>query len=463
MPDFNVTPGFLSSSAAEGLKAAAAQAAQAEDQANRQNPPAAKELTPVSLTAYDSATGYYSWTEQAYDGDARYTRVAGRTGTTTANPAVALDGKVIQGFPTEAFIRRAGFDSTVGIVWEIVSAGAAVADATDCAPGCGWVAGLTSRDCLQGTILSATGRCETDTDTTWAPLFSHSAGDKWVAADPLAISAVEYTVTFLRDQDPNGGDPQLYLEPVVGSGGTRYWATLDCCGEDYAAFAIGNVCSGPSDCPRTSPSLNVTRIKVEYVACPNPDYYGPGWYCVSTDGCVTSTPMYLDEDPGICEEGDDGYFQICAGPFGSEASATEVCDLPETPDPVDPPPCIDPALDFGNAVATVSNQTGTGTYFSGEGARTNASVAASQIWTWNDGVPFGGGWTHTFGVTLACSGGVYVETVSLSFEGFSVGGSPTATLVYYSASPFVMVLDVEWTSTTGYATGGTLRVTITDS
>jgi hypothetical protein len=67
--------------------------------------------------------------------------------------------------------------------------------ADDCAPGCGWVAGLIDADCLAGSIPSATGRCVTDTDDAWTSTFEWST-DHWLAADTLEISGTAYTVKF---------------------------------------------------------------------------------------------------------------------------------------------------------------------------------------------------------------------------------------------------------------------------
>jgi hypothetical protein len=170
----------------------------------------------------------------------------------------------------------------------------------NCAPGCGWVAGLITDDCLSGSIVSAGGRCETDTDTAWSSEFAWNGTDEvWDAADPLEISGVEYDAHFLRDHDPDGddpsvgGDPQLYLTRTDASGTTKFWATLDCCGEDYAIFAIaGGVCTGDTTCGESSPRSNIVRIRVDYQQCASAGesgWNGAGWYCVTEETGTTAT------------------------------------------------------------------------------------------------------------------------------------------------------------------------------
>jgi hypothetical protein len=190
-----------------------------------------------------------------------------------------------------------------------------------CASNCSWVAGLGTDECLSGTVTSASGKCETDTDTAWSSTFAHST-DRWIAEDYLMVSGEDYLVTFFRDHDPRGGDPVLTLTTTNGgtAGETVYYATFlpNCCGDGYASFAIGVVCSGTRSCPLDTPGSNVVIIRVEAVSCPNPNYHGEGWYCVS-NACV-----FYSADPGDC-------VTIDGGPFDTEAECINVCVDDEPP------------------------------------------------------------------------------------------------------------------------------------
>lgn len=78
---------------------------------------------PAKLTAYDSATGYYSWTEQFYDtSGVRIDKPDARTGTASYMPAKLLNGGVITTFPFQVWLMRTIVSDTLGPIYEAMAA-----------------------------------------------------------------------------------------------------------------------------------------------------------------------------------------------------------------------------------------------------------------------------------------------------------------------------------------------------
>lgn len=74
---------------------------------------------PIKVTSYDAGTGYYSWTEQSYDGSGAYVDAPNAiVGTTTLYPAVERNGLVLTSFPfySQAWLRTQA--DTVEAVYE---------------------------------------------------------------------------------------------------------------------------------------------------------------------------------------------------------------------------------------------------------------------------------------------------------------------------------------------------------
>lgn len=328
----------------------------------------------------------------------------------------------------------------------------------ECEAGCGWVAGLEETDCLLGSVVSATGRCAEDTDTAWSSLFAYDANDfTWLAEDVLSVNNAEYTVSFWRDHDPRGGNPELTLTAV--SDGEVYFATLNCCGENFAKFSIGVVCQASNECPKTPPNENVVNITVEWKRCPNPLYHGPGWYCTTTTSCTDTVCAYFSEDPGVCEEGQDGYVLLCEGPFETQLLCSGVCvTLPTNSGaelPIVPAPCQ--SRNFATAIVTVSNTWGACIGY--PNSLTIASSGTDQLVANNP---------EAMGITLNCILGNYGPGGFLIGICPPGGNMPAATfsfrVVYFNASPYVCVIDARGTFTDpcvgSKATGGA-RVTVT--
>ncbi len=78
---------------------------------------------PARLTAYDAATGFYSWTWRAFGGASNATRTDNanaQTGTPTSNPARTPNGQVIDvSSPVDCWLRPVGMDPVVGTIYEV--------------------------------------------------------------------------------------------------------------------------------------------------------------------------------------------------------------------------------------------------------------------------------------------------------------------------------------------------------
>lgn len=84
---------------------------------------------PVKVTAYDSGTGYYSWTEQSYDGSGGYVDAPNAMqGSPTVFPMKERNGYVVTTFPvyTQAWMRTAT-DGQTNVVWEFEAGAESVA------------------------------------------------------------------------------------------------------------------------------------------------------------------------------------------------------------------------------------------------------------------------------------------------------------------------------------------------
>ncbi len=98
MPEQKYHPGFVSRSMARGMAATARLADAAMQKASAVT---GEMFCPwMELNSYDSATGFYSWTEVTQDTDGTpYHKPNGLSGTPTYRPAVEMNGGVISTFP----------------------------------------------------------------------------------------------------------------------------------------------------------------------------------------------------------------------------------------------------------------------------------------------------------------------------------------------------------------------------
>lgn len=142
----------------------------------------------------------------------------------------------------------------------------------------------------------------------------------------MAVTFGGYCYDWVFDRDPENGSPRLRLEPATctdtgiptfGPGPAVVYATLDCCGEDYAIFSFGGevLCPGTPPCPLTPPSQNVARYKIAWTPCAK-------WWCAydADDETETCIPLYLTEDD-ICS----GDYVTCSGPYDTYEDAIVDC------------------------------------------------------------------------------------------------------------------------------------------
>lgn len=125
-----ISPGFVTISGANAINSAAQKATEAVSRLDR-----AAQISddhfPAKLTAYDSGTGAWSWTRQAFDADGdRYDHPSGQTGSPTFAPAYAIGYTHLDTptFPVEVWLERRMLSGTDGPVYEFVWGGGGIPD-----------------------------------------------------------------------------------------------------------------------------------------------------------------------------------------------------------------------------------------------------------------------------------------------------------------------------------------------
>lgn len=101
---------------------------------------------------------------------------------------------------------------------------------------------------------------------------------------------------------------------------------LDCCTCDpttaYFRGAGDLLCDGEL---QDDPCANTFLVKVEMWCCTDPNWTGPGWYCVNVgNGCESDAIkhcFYYGEPPCIADLG------ICSGPYDSLDLCNDACDV----------------------------------------------------------------------------------------------------------------------------------------
>lgn len=301
-----ITPGFLTSSGADTLRETIQLALDNSDAIDN-GVFGWTEQFPAKITAYDSTTERYSWTERQYTpAGLRTDRLNGRTGSATNAPAYASgSGAAPSVFPVDVWMRKR-LETSVGPVyefdWQDVQAGSSGA-------GEGWAAGLISTDCLYVSSDGATGFYLSSSDgLTWS-----NSGTN------LTICSADYEVEFTKGTC-NG--PCLTLTTTTGSS-TTYTGTRAASGCTYAEFSF----SKRSLCPATTrsalgPCYDTVTVRVDWSCCPITDWDGEGWYCVTTaaGSCADAIALNLTDDDKC-----DTDIQICSGPYANQAAAEAVC------------------------------------------------------------------------------------------------------------------------------------------
>jgi hypothetical protein len=195
MGTFRVTPGYVSGSSAKGLNEMAAQSDKVRADMERMKVAMSGDF-PAKLTAYDSITGFYSWTRRAFDGDrVRYDFPEAATGTPTNSPARTINGEVIDvTTPVDVWLRPIGTSATVGTVHEVVAY-----DATKVSGGSGGGIEFLEEKTLADPVVSApTGGAY----TTHSSYISFSeSGIYWIqgtifARQPSLIASEQRFISF---------------------------------------------------------------------------------------------------------------------------------------------------------------------------------------------------------------------------------------------------------------------------
>lgn len=214
MADANVSPGFLTASAAAALNAGMVEQENQRRAMALQGQDAMRPLTPVSLTARDSGTGLYSWTEQMFDSTgSRIARPGGRTGTATSNPVRLLGGTKLTTLPADATVMRCIGRTTGGVLYEGVAfAVEGMEEIT---------VDYVAKVCVNKTFLSGAFR---DIDLT----FEH----KKYKTLGVPLDSETYCTTDDEDCCPTVqtdccDEPLPRCFRITFANGTGYWACLD--------------------------------------------------------------------------------------------------------------------------------------------------------------------------------------------------------------------------------------------
>jgi hypothetical protein len=169
--------------------------------------------------------------------------------------------------------------------------------------GCGFFAGATEYDCWTVTVVNAQGNMsEVDTSQSLSLLWG---GTTWVSSSDFTVC--DYAGTVILDRDTEG-EPRLYLSDP------GYYLTLSCCdpATQTMYFTGGNSGNTVLCCAKETdagPASNQFTLAVKWTKCPNPDWGGPGYYCVAVSTCEGSKSCCnLTEDPGL------GAI-LCSGPY----------------------------------------------------------------------------------------------------------------------------------------------------
>lgn len=210
MPRVRFTPGLVTPDQAAELTAAAALAAETADALARLTDEGLDEF-PAKLTAYDSATGRFSWTEQWYDANGRRTdHPSPRTGTAAHSPAYAVGNGAVPppAFPVEVLCLRRRVVATdpdsgesLGVVYEFDWNCACAVSGSGAGSGGGGGTGVVTECGTYSTVLVMTVSLPAGAGGGSAVVDVEWDGTEWVGTGEIAGSEVTVTVECL----PEGG------------------------------------------------------------------------------------------------------------------------------------------------------------------------------------------------------------------------------------------------------------------
>ena len=386
--------------------------------------PAAPTASEKTAYAAQAASDYYSWAFSRTDCTLRGAVNVVPNGLDEAVEWINTTDTVLT-----RIIRPPLFDRNLyGSPYSDTPTGRA-ASLQDALASCSWLSGLADTDCLELTVVSASGLCSA-IDTEQVVYLAWDVTDsRWESTSDFTSDAGAGAVNF-TDATP----------PTLTIGGTsgRYWG---CDGTDGLLFSFGK---SPL-CTAGTPVLcdNSFVVRITCSCCPIDGWAGADWYCVRESGTGDpAEPQYL-EDADKC----DTTVEIVSGPYATEAAALAACGPPPSCTDRDPstlPTTLD-ALITASLGGTAACANG-GTFVMTEGTPDE----------WNGSQPAGCDSANDF--NLACVGGAYTLSAVTSF-GSCGGDTGPWTAVTGVATPFSLTFQIP--ACMFDSAGGTDLVTIT--
>lgn len=205
------------------------------------------------------------------------------------------------------------------------------ASGADCAPGCGWIAGMASGWCMFGSVISNFGQCSGINNSQQFHMRYATATNKWVSKiwDDGTEDWIDHGFIYGSGAS---GTLKTWLDKTttdrigIAASINDINLVLDCCGTNYAVFSFGNAID-PAFCSGGIPTYcepNVARVKVECDCCSMAGWEGEGWYCILDliEDCGVDAPVVvelLEEDRCRTD------IQICLGRYATQAEAEAAC------------------------------------------------------------------------------------------------------------------------------------------
>jgi hypothetical protein len=257
---------------------------------------------PAELTStFDPVTGY-SW--KALARDLAAPELTDPTPQNIGDNAIAVDGDETLTVGTRVWLEPDPMG--VGYEFQVGGGGGDVL-------GCSAFASLEATSCLQLTVRGTpAGRCvEVDPDQTIL-LEDDDEDGVWTGTTQFVTDTDSWDVSW---EWPAGE----CCSKLTFDNGTAVSLRYMGCGNGKLVF-IGygtDLCGQPVD---TGPCVdNSFAVELECVLCPNPDYAGPGWYCVAVTGCAGERSCQeFTSDPGIS-------VILCLGPYETESECAGNC------------------------------------------------------------------------------------------------------------------------------------------
>ncbi len=191
--------------------------------------------------------------------------------------------------------------------------------------GCGGWAGLEQTQCLKLTIISTSGKCDC-IDITQGPFYLTNIpgyGWCWTASEafdacdiigstgPLLSGLFEFCLGVAYLPELSVGGVSLALDCCTCDPTTAYFRG----GGDLLCDDDANFVENPCD--------NTFLVKVEVWCCTDPNWTGPGWYCIDIgNGCgpeAIKRCVFYGEPPCLEDLG------ICSGPFDTDPECLDAC------------------------------------------------------------------------------------------------------------------------------------------